>query len=356
MSATRSACRLTSRNVEHGVGPIHGPRSHIRRCERPFAVRRPGGSAPPSSKLQQQGPHMGDGDGWVQCALGHRHWGRFGAAGLLVNADHDFVLQHRAPWTHEGGTWGVPGGARDSHEDVVTSALREAKEEADIDDASVAPVALTVDDHGGWSYTTVAARPRTSIEPRSVNAESTEIRWWPEAGIDHLPLHPGFARTWPEVRHPVRPLTLVIDAANVVGSRPDGWWRDRLGATRRLRDELAPLVRDGLPAHELPTGADAGRFPVLLPRVMLVVEGKARQVKDDPVGEAPPWWIASLSIHASPRDADTDVVRLATQSRSRGEQVVVVSADRQLRDQLDPGVAAVSPRWLLTRLNGAGAS
>jgi hypothetical protein len=89
---------------------------------------------------------------------------------------------------------------------------------------------------------------------------------------------------------------------------------------------------------------------------MLVVEGKARQVKDDPVGEAPPWWIASLSIHASPRDADTDVVRLATQSRSRGEQVVVVSADRQLRDQLDPGVAAVSPRWLLTRLNGAGAS
>ena len=114
---------------------------------------------------------MGDGDGWVQCALGHRHWGRFGAAGLLVNADHDFVLQHRAPWTHEGGTWGLPGGARDSHEDAVTSALREAKEEADIDDTSVAPVALTVDDHGGWSYTTVAARPRTSIEPRSVNAE-----------------------------------------------------------------------------------------------------------------------------------------------------------------------------------------
>jgi 8-oxo-dGTP pyrophosphatase MutT (NUDIX family) len=126
----------------------------------------------------------------VQCALGHRHWGRFGAAGLLVNADHDFVLQHRAPWTHEGGTWGLPGGARDSCEDVVTSALREAKEEADIDDTSVAPVALTVDDHGGWSYTTVAARPRTCIEPRSVNAESTEIRWWPETGIDHLPLHP----------------------------------------------------------------------------------------------------------------------------------------------------------------------
>src|SRR4029077_6020142 len=151
VGTTRSSCpTLASRNVDHGVGPIHGPRSHNRRCERPFAVRRPGGSAPPRIRLQQQGPRMGDGDGWVQCALGHRHWGRFGAAGLLVNADDDFVLQHRAPWTHEGGTGGLPGGARDSHEDVVTSALREAKEEADIDATFVAPVALTVDDHGGW--------------------------------------------------------------------------------------------------------------------------------------------------------------------------------------------------------------
>ena len=75
----------------------------------------------------------------------------------------DFVLQHRAPWTHEGGTWGLPGGARDSHEDVVTSALREAKEEADIDATFVAPVALTVDDHGGWSYTTVAAQSANAL-------------------------------------------------------------------------------------------------------------------------------------------------------------------------------------------------
>jgi len=299
---------------------------------------------------------MGDGDGWVQCALGHRHWGRFGAAGLLVNADDDFVLQHRAPWTHEGGTWGLPGGARDSHEDVVTSALREAKEEADIDATFVAPVALTVDDHGGWSYTTVAAQPRTFFEPRSMNAESTEIRWWPAAGIDHLPLHPGFARTWPQVRHPVRPLTLVIDAANVVGSRPDGWWRDRLGATRRLRDELAPLVRDGLPVRDLPADVDAGRFPVLLPRIMLVVEGAARQIKDDPVGDTPPWWVAALRIHASARDGDSDVVKLAGQSSSRGDQVFVVSADRRLRSQLNPDVTAVSPSWLLTRLAGAGAS
>jgi 8-oxo-dGTP diphosphatase len=299
---------------------------------------------------------MGDGDGWVHCALGHRHWGRFGAAGLLLNADHAFVLQHRAPWTHQGGTWGLPGGARDSHEDVVTSALREAKEEADIDGALVAPVALIVDDHGGWSYTTVAAQPRADIAPRSANAESTEIRWWPESGVDQLPLHPGFAETWPQVRHAVHPLTVLVDAANVVGSRPDGWWRDRLAATRRLRDQLVPVVRDGLAAPDLPAGADPGRYSALLPRVTLVVEGAARPIKHDPVGNAPPWWAAAVGIHASERDADTDIVKLATLRLSRGEQVVVVTADRQLRTRLDPGVAAVSPNWLLTRLAGAGAA
>ncbi|MEV1288966.1 hypothetical protein [Micromonospora sp. NPDC049679] len=40
---------------------------------------------------------------------------------------------------------------------------------------------------------------------------------------------------------------LVVDAANVVGSRPDGWWRDRAGATVRLRDALRPVARAGLP-------------------------------------------------------------------------------------------------------------
>ena len=70
--------------------------------------------------------HSGDGNGWVVCALGHRHWGRFGAAGLLLTDGRRVLLQHRAAWTHEGDTWAVPGGARDSHEDPITAALREA--------------------------------------------------------------------------------------------------------------------------------------------------------------------------------------------------------------------------------------
>ncbi len=46
------------------------------------------------------------------------------------------MLQHRAAWTHEGGTWALPGGARDSHEDAVAAALREAVEEATLDPAT----------------------------------------------------------------------------------------------------------------------------------------------------------------------------------------------------------------------------
>ena len=42
---------------------------------------------------------------------------------------------------------------------------------------------------------------------------------------------------------------LIVDAANVVGSVPDGWWRDRAGAARRLRDALRPVAGDGLPCY-----------------------------------------------------------------------------------------------------------
>jgi 8-oxo-dGTP diphosphatase len=142
----------------------------------------------------------GDGNGWVECALGHRHWGRFGAAGLLVTDGVRVVLQHRAAWTHEGGTWALPGGARDSHEDVITAALREAAEETALDPSAVRPVGEWVDDHGGWSYTTVVAVALTELDPHAANAESIEIRWWSIDEVGALPLHHGFAAAWPRLR------------------------------------------------------------------------------------------------------------------------------------------------------------
>ena len=68
-----------------------------------------------------------DGDGWTICECGGTHWGRFGAAGLLlVRTDQEVprvLLQLRAAWTHGGGSWALPGGALDSHEDPVEAAV-----------------------------------------------------------------------------------------------------------------------------------------------------------------------------------------------------------------------------------------
>ena len=145
-------------------------------------------------------PVVGDGNGWVECSLGHRHWGRFGAAGLLVTDGSRVLLQHRAAWTHEGDTWAVPGGARDSHENPITAALREVAEETSLDPETVSPYLEWVDEHGGWSYTTIVARTSGTVEVKPINAESTAIQWWPLDHVATLPLHRGFAAAWPALR------------------------------------------------------------------------------------------------------------------------------------------------------------
>jgi len=150
-----------------------------------------------------------DGNGWVECACGGRHWGRHGAAGLLLmrpgrnghsSGAHEVLLQLRAAWTHEGGTWGLPGGALDSHEDVVAGALREAAEEAGIDPSVVRIVAcLPGVDHGAWSYTYVlgVCPDGTAVDVRTL--ESDELRWVLLDGVAELPLHSGLAAAWPRL-------------------------------------------------------------------------------------------------------------------------------------------------------------
>jgi 8-oxo-dGTP diphosphatase len=146
----------------------------------------------------------GDGDGWVECAAGHRHWGRYGAAGLLLrhspaDAPSSILLQHRAVWSHHGDTWGLPGGARDSHESAEQAALREAVEESGVDTGLLEVTGEWIDDHGGWSYTTVLASAASELKVSAVTAESIELRWIVEPEVVQLSLHPGFAATWPEV-------------------------------------------------------------------------------------------------------------------------------------------------------------
>jgi len=143
-------------------------------------------------------------DGWITCALGHRHWGRAGAAGLLLHRDGmrgpEVLLQHRAEWSHHGGTWGTPGGALHADEDPATGALREVHEELGLSPEDVVLGATSVDDHGGWSYTTVIARTDDPRLPDALTAETLEVRWVPVAEMSRLPLHPGFVASWERVR------------------------------------------------------------------------------------------------------------------------------------------------------------
>ena len=139
-----------------------------------------------------------DGDGWTECALGHRHWGRYGAAGLLVVAPGPYVLlQHRATWSHHGDTWGIPGGARGSAETARQAALREAAEETGIAAADLVVEGEWVDDHGGWAYTTVHAAIGSRLPLQPTDAESIALEWVPLEEVAARVLHPGFAQGWP---------------------------------------------------------------------------------------------------------------------------------------------------------------
>ena len=141
-----------------------------------------------------------DGDGWVECACGNKHWGINGAAGILILRGNEILLQHRAPWVHNGDTWGIPGGARDSHESTIEGAFREAVEETGIDTQLLTPLHTFTDDHGSWKYDTVIARAEEGLVAREVNDESHEVRWVAIEKVAELPLHPSFAKSWPELQ------------------------------------------------------------------------------------------------------------------------------------------------------------
>jgi len=295
----------------------------------------------------------------VECALGHRHWGLHGAAGLLLwrrqpaavdrsggSADQ-VLLQHRAEWSHHGGTWGIPGGARDSSESAVAAALREAGEEAGIDAKQVRVAAVAVDEHGGWSYTTVLAEAAGPLDARPTGGESIDVRWEVVADVERRALHPGFASAWPALRAGYRPLRLVVDAANVVGSRPDGWWRDRLGAARRLYADLARVLAAGIPSGALPADVAGSGLDLVFPQTVLVVEGAARAAADDlPAAAAgDPLAPVALQVVAAAGSGDDEIVR---QARPAGAgQVLAVTADRALRERVRAvGAVVTGPRWL----------
>jgi len=133
---------------------------------------------------------------WATCAHGHAHWGRRGAAGLLLAERGRALLQLRAGWAHQGGTWSIPGGARERGESAVQAALREAREEMSIRRREVAVRSTYVASCGGWEYETVLAVPATGPVHLAHLSESEGHVWAAVDEVGELPLHPAFRRAW----------------------------------------------------------------------------------------------------------------------------------------------------------------
>ncbi|MFG3404990.1 NTP pyrophosphohydrolase [Streptomyces sp. NPDC048142] len=115
---------------------------------------------------------------------------------------------------------------------------------------------------------------------------------------------------------------VIVDAANVVGSVPDGWWRDRRGAAARLRDSLVPYAAAGLPGAPGPV------------ELVLVVEGAARGVAS----------VAGVRVEPATGSGDDLIAELAA-GASPDRDCVVVTADRGLRQRVQAyGARCVGPR------------
>ena len=131
--------------------------------------------------------------------------------------------------------------------------------------------------------------------------------------------------------------TLLVDVANTVGARPDGWWRDRAGATARLLERLAAL-----PGREL-AGPDGEPVPVTA--LVAVVEGQARDVA------AP----AGVRVVRAPGSGDDALAETAADLADGDDDLLVVTADRGLRARLPPAVDVAGPGWLLACLDEVAA-
>jgi hypothetical protein len=150
---------------------------------------------------------------------------------------------------------------------------------------------------------------------------------------------------------PLEPtVTIVVDVANVMGARADGWWRDRVGAATRLCREISALADRGIPPARMPApGAPSSSSPGApssptapercFPAYVLVLEGRSREAA---AGISPS---PRIQVIQAPAAGDDAIVRAAA---SLGRGCVVVTADRELRHRCEAAGAAVTgPGWIL---------
>ncbi len=293
----------------------------------------------PGEPRRPHGPRD-PGDAWVVAPTGEKYWGRFGAAGLLaLDPVRGVLLQHRVSWSHFGDTWALPGGALHEGESARDGALRESGEEAGVPTDAVRPRFESVLDLCIWSYSTLVADVTVPFEPVISDPESVALEWVPVDRVDDLPLHPGFADSWPALRAALasRP-AIVVDVANVMGAVPDGWWKDRAGAATRLVSKVSRLAERGIDAEAL--GLSATRW---FPSVMAVLEGQARSAQPAAL---------AIEVRHAPREGDDEIVAVTRELVALHRPVVVVTSDRELATRVEAlGAVVHGARWLLDQLD-----
>ncbi|PBC40165.1 hypothetical protein CJ179_32445 [Rhodococcus sp. ACS1] len=130
-----------------------------------------------------------------------------------------------------------------------------------------------------------------------------------------------------------RTALIVVDAANVVGSRPDGWWRDRAGAARRLLVQLGALDQHLDPPAE----------------VVVVIEGAAKAA----VAGEQDRKFDGLRVVSADGSGDDTIVDVVAAEKDGDRAITVVTADRGLRARVEAlGAVTVGPRWLFARIDG----
>lgn len=155
----------------------------------------------------------------------------------------------------------MPGGALAPGEPAHVGAIREAVEEAGLDQAVIRVLSSHVLDHGPWSYTTVLAEVTAAgigLEPAPTDPESLDVRWVDVSAVADLTLLPAFANAWPALRDLLgRRLVLVVDGAGVADAVVDDgvpatafglpgarWWPEVVPADGVALDMAADLQRD----------------------------------------------------------------------------------------------------------------
>jgi len=138
--------------------------------------------------------------------------------------------------------------------------------------------------------------------------------------------------------------TIVVDVANVMGSRPDGWWRDRPGAAVRLHAELAALAARDRPV--LPDDSEPEEFVMVLEGATRAATTRINAAQNDATRINAAQDDAGAGVRIVQADGSGDDAIVALVGELPGRRVVV-TADRELRRRCEAAGAEVfGPSWL----------